>query len=442
MNTMRSFRFLILILFFGQLFPQDLSLEECIQIALSNKESLKISALDLELSKQNLKGSYSSILPSVQVSGSWSEIRFPPQVGGYNPSTGEITMDEVSSFTSTSSGISLSQNIYDGGIWWNTISQAKNSYKIAEQMDRQVQINIIRDVHRTYFNYLKTMQLLEVARLNLKSSQQQLALVERKFELGSAKKTDLLKAEVRFGQSRVDVVNNDASVQSANLNLKNAIGLVGAKRDISILDVDAPLDSIPDFDAGFEILQKSNPSVLAKQHQTVDAQLSDKIAGGARLPSISVNLNYGGNAEDFESMTGSWDENWRMSTSLSVSIPIFSGNTLSTSIQKAKLNVRKQESEYLQQLQDLSVQLRVILDRLNNYQEIIPINEKILFSAEEDLRLAQERYSLGSTTLLEVLDAQVSLVSARSSLIRIKYDALIEQANLQALLGTLEPESQ
>ena len=102
--------------------------------------------------------------------------------------------------------------------------------------------------------------------------------------------------------------------------------------------------------------------------------------------------------------------------------------------------MQKQESEYLTQLQDLSVQLHGILDRLNNYQEVIPINETVLSSAEEDLKLAQKRYSLGSTTILEVLDAQVSVVSARSSLIRMKYDAFIEQANLKGLLGTLDSE--
>ena len=45
---------------------------------------------------------------------------------------------------------------------------------------------------------------------------------------------------------------------------------------------------------------------------------------------------------------------------------------------------------------------------------------------------------MGSASILEVLDAQVSLVSARSSLIRSKYDSMIEQANLKAILGTLD----
>ena len=115
---------------------EALALVDCIQIALSNKEALKVSALDLQSAQQTLKGSYSNILPSLMFSGSSGE------------TIGDLTFD------ATSTGISLSQNIYDGGIWWNTIAQSKNSYKIAEQFDRQVKINIIRGVHLTYFNYV------------------------------------------------------------------------------------------------------------------------------------------------------------------------------------------------------------------------------------------------------------------------------------------------
>ena len=419
---------------------EALALADCIQIALSNKETLKASALDLQRAQQTVKGSYSNILPSLMFSGSSSESSFPSQEGGYNQATGEITFGDISNLTSTSTGISLSQNIYDGGIWWNTIAQSKNSYKIAEQFDRQVKINIIRGVHQTYFNYLKTMQLLDVAQSNLKSSQQQLALTKKRFELGSARKTDLLKAEVRFGQARVDVVNNNSALENAYLNLKNAMGIIGSDQDFTVKDVAAALVPVPDFATGFETIQKLNPSVLAKQRQITNAEFNEKITKGARMPNISANANYSGNAEDLENLSGKWDENWRRNISLSISIPIYTGNTLSTRIQQARLNVQKQESEYLTQLQDLSVQLHGILDRLNNYQEVIPINETVLTSAKEDLKLAQKRYSLGSTTILEVLDAQVSVVSARSSLIRTKYDAFIEQSNLKGLLGTLDSE--
>ena len=220
---MKNILILILLFSLGYAQKESLSLDDCIQIALTNKEALKASALDLESSRQSVKGSYSNILPSLILSGSLSESSFPQQEGGYNPTTGEITLGSISNLKSSSAGISLSQNIYDGGRWWNNIAQSKNNYKITEQFNRQVKTNIIREVHRNYFNYLKSLQLLDVSQSNLNSSQQQLALTKQRFDLGSARKTDLLKAEVRYGQARVDVVNNEAVLNNAFLSLKNAI---------------------------------------------------------------------------------------------------------------------------------------------------------------------------------------------------------------------------
>lgn len=421
-------------------YSQNYTLEEAVGVALQNKEALKASALDLKSSSRDVKSSYSGILPSVRVSGSSTESRFPKQSTGFNQSSGEILTD-VSSITSASTNFSITQNIYDGGVWWNNIRLAKNNYRISEQFNRQVKTNIIRSVHFAYFNYLKAIQLLDVSRSNLMSSQQQLALVQQQFDLGSAKKTDLLKAKVRFGQARVDVITNDASVNSAYRNLKNAMGLINSDQDFTIEEVEKPLEMIPKFETGFELVQKFNPSVKAKQYQILAAKLNTKIAKGSRLPTISLSASAYGTADNLgDAISNSYGDNQRTNTSLSVSIPIYSGNSISTRIQKAKIAIDKQESEYLSQLEDLSVQLEDYLDQLNNYSEVIPINETVLESAEEDLKLSQVRYSQGSTTILEVLNAQVSVVQARSSLVRSKYDAFIQQANLKALLGTLDSE--
>lgn len=421
-------------------YAQNYSLEQAVEVALQNKEALKASALELNASKQDIRSSYSGILPSVRISGSTTESTFPEQAIGFNQSSGEI-LNNVSSITSASSSFSIAQNIYDGGIWWNNIRLAKNNFRITEQFDRQIKTNIIRNVHFAYFNYLKAIQLLDVSRSNLMSSQQQLTLVQQQYDLGSAKKTDLLKAEVRFGQARIDVITNDASVKSAYRNLKNAMGLINSDQDFTIEEVEKPLELIPEFETGFELVQKFNPSVKAKQYQIMSAKLNTKLARGSRLPVISLSASSSGADENLgDAISNNYGDNQRTNASLSISIPIYTGNSISSRIQKAKIGVDKQESEYLTQLEDLSVQLEDYLDQLNNYIEVIPINETVLESAEEDLKLSQVRYSQGSTTILEVLNAQVSVVQARSSLVRSKYDAFIQQANLKALLGTLDSE--
>ena len=431
---------LIILITISFCYAQNYSLEQAVEVALQNKEALKASALELNASKQDIRSSYSGILPSVRITGSTTESTFPEQAIGFNQSSGEI-LNNVSSITSASSSFSITQNIYDGGIWWNNIRLAKNNFRITEQFDRQIKTNIIRNVHFAYFNYLKAIQLLDVSRSNLMSSQQQLTLVQQQYDLGSAKKTDLLKAEVRFGQARIDVITNDASVKSAYRNLKNAMGLINSDQDFTIEEVEKPLELIPEFETGFELVQKFNPSVKAKQYQIMSAKLNTKLARGSRLPVISLSASSSGADENLgDAISNSYGDKQRTNASLSISIPIYTGNSISSRIQKAKISVDKQESEYLTQLEDLSVQLEDYLDQLNNYIEVIPINETVLESAEEDLKLSQVRYSQGSTTILEVLNAQVSVVQARSSLVRSKYDAFIQQANLKALLGTLDSE--
>ena len=94
----------------------------------------------------------------------------------------------------------------------------------------------------------------------------------------------------------------------------------------------------------------------------------------------------------------------------------------------------------MEQIQNLFVRAGLIIDRLNNFKEILSINNTILMSAEEDLKLIKEKYNIGSASILELLDAEVSEISARSSIISAQYDLLIQQSNLNALLGEMDLE--
>ena len=81
-----------------------------------------------------------------------------------------------------------------------------------------------------------------------------------------------------------------------------------------------------------------------------------------------------------------------------------------------------------------------LLDILNYHIEILPIQLQVVESAQEDLSFVQERYALGAASILEVLDAQVSLNSAKTGLVNLKYDFWIYLASLQSLTGELTPD--
>ena len=84
----------------------------------------------------------------------------------------------------------------------------------------------------SYYNLLKSKQILEVANSSLEKAEEQLKLIQKKYELGSAKKTDLLKAEVRKGQIRIEVINNNINLDNAYRNLKNAMGIIDDESNV------------------------------------------------------------------------------------------------------------------------------------------------------------------------------------------------------------------
>ena len=160
------------------------------------------------------------------------------------------------------------------------------------------------------------------------------------------------------------------------------------------------------------------------------------------MPFINSSVNYSANGENSEKLISSLQDDWSLGLNLSFSFPIYSGNSLLMQQQQASINKQRSEYDYITLLNDLRVQAELIREILTNYVEIIPINKEIVISAEEDLKLVTERYSLGSATILEVLDAQVSLMRSKSSLINTIHDARIQEASLNALLGVLDKKYQ
>ncbi len=407
-----------------------------------NKESLKSAALDVQSAVSGARGSLSNILPQISYGNSWSETH---STKGVNSSE-MVFMGDTVSFASPYGGISniygasfsINQPIYNGGQWLNQIRSANNTLVINQQRARQQKINVILNVHQSFYELLKAQQLLDVSKKNLDLARQQIILVKTQFELGAVKKTDLLKAQVLKGNAQSDVLIKETNLLNAELALRNSMGLIGSATYFEISDTGRPLLTVPEVEQSVLEMEEYSPTLLVYRSQIAGAELSRKILVGTRLPNVSTSMSYGTTTNEFENMT-QFDE-WSSSISLSLSIPIFTGYSLSTKQQQAELNVRRQQYDYLTQKHDLMVQLENLINVLGNYQELIPISEHVLASAEEDLKLVQERYILGSTTILEVLDAQVSVSQARSSLVSKKYNARTQEAQLSAILGTLDQD--
>ncbi len=425
MMKIKTSLFTIILILSSVIYAQELSLSDCVNIALDNKETLQSAQLDLQSAKAGKVGALSNILPSVSFSGGRNE-------------TSYAKSDLFPTTTSWSAGITGVQNIFDGGGWWNRIAQANNNYKITQQLERQIRINVITEVHRTYFQLLKKQQLLEVAKESLELAEQQVELAQKKYDLGAAKKTDLLKSEVARGTAKSALITQQALLYVAISELRNAMGIIGDNSKLKISNEILPLQAIPNFVEAIDILKENNPGILAAEAQLTDIKLRKKLTIASRLPSLNASLSYQAFDNELSGLTNAFKNDWMMTTGLNLSFPIFNGMALSTQSQQAKLAVQKQENDVITIKNDAIVRLESLLGIVSDYFKIIPINEEILVSAEEDFKLVNERYRLGSASILELLDAQVSVTRARVDLVSSKYDVRIQEAYLKAQLGVLD----
>ncbi|NQV37826.1 MAG: TolC family protein [Candidatus Marinimicrobia bacterium] len=425
-------------LLFSLLCGQSYSLEECVQMTLKNKVTVESAKLDVVSAIAGKKAALSGILPSLSISGSASD--------GSDMNYQKLTFDgsnlnfqnQTSDAKEWNNSVILNQPIYDGGNTWRNLTLGKNLISIAEESERLTRTNVILSTHRSYFKLLKNQQLLASAQEDLALADQQLELVNHQFELGAVKKTDVLKARVRLGQAKTSVIIQNSDLDNAKRELANVMGVLNGGLSFTIKDIDAVIPEAPDFDSSLKIMESKNPSLIMQDFTVNNQELSYKNAKGSRLPSLSLSGRYNTSAGSSSDLFSDPSDSW--SGQITLSYPIFTGFQSSVLSQQAKIDWRTAQNDKTNVRDDFRVQLQAIIDGLENYKEIIPVLEEVRMAAEEDLKLAQERYALGATTILEVLDAQLSVTRARTDLINTTYDALAQDATLKATLGVLDSE--
>lgn len=412
-----------LILLFCLINAQTLSVDEAVRIALENKAAITNAEKDVRIAQLNRNSSAALLFPSISASNSFRETTY----GNSISSDGELY----------SGGVNLSQSLFNFGGKVNSVRQSDNSYQISKIQKRETTSRIILNVYTFYYQYLKDSELFDIAKEDLQLSKRQLNLVKQQFDLGAVSKTDYLKATVRYGTAKSTLLNRELNFNNSFKNLRNSMGLIGTDTQISLPEKVEINLIIPTFSEAFQLMILNSPSLNILDKRITSAKIGVKQSWASSLPSLNMSLGY--NATSTNQISKQYfEDNYIKSANLTLSIPLFSGFRKRNDIKISKLQLLQQQSSYSTAKKDAEVDLYSLLNRLNNYEELIPIQEEVLFSAEEDLRLAQQKYELGSADILELLDAQLAVIQASSSLVTTKYDAAIQLATLDNLIGTLD----
>lgn len=426
---------------------QVLGLDECINIALEYNSSLKQAEYSNEAADYDVTGSYSGILPSISLSFRKGETNvgrsqrvINDAVLGIDPVTNDpiygtakittpIQYNKENSFS-----VSVNQNIYDGGRWWNSIEQAKidkdaSDYSLQSSVD-----NTILSVQSLYYDLLKQIKLYEVNKVAVERSEGQLNRTQKMFDLGAVAKLDLYQAKVNLGNDRITMLSQENIVADARRNLNIALGREPGDA-IEIKPVNEITEGIRPLNELLDEALTNQPLIKQGEAEIESSELGVSLAKANYYPSLSAYFQYSRRNQDLERIYTDLNFEYVWAVGFSLNWSLFNGFSDYVNVQKSKIresNTREVHALYLRQLKS---SVKAKYDNYISYQEIVKINEENLEAAKEELRLAEERYQIGAGTSLEVREAQVKLTRAEQTLIAARYNALIILAQLDTELG-------
>jgi TolC family type I secretion outer membrane protein len=435
---------------YSQSVIEILTLDDCVKIALENNSDLNTSRNLAEIAKLGVRGSYSNILPSVNASFQGGYMKFGPsspylsdEVVGIDSVTGEYIYDQVSrqdparSRDSYSAGISISQNIFDGGYWWNNIRRSK-TLREAGQYDLKLSENqIMKFVSQYYYNLLKDIKLLEVDSLAVKRSQDQVDRTQSMFEIGSVAQVDVYRALVNLGQDQITYLNQKNTLRQSEQLLNLAMG----RDPLTTLQIDTVVIFEPKKVTLQDLLDLSiehQPALQSQKLNVKAAEFSLALSKSPFWPSLGARFNYSRDHDELEKVFSDFDQNWSYSIGVGLSWNLFNGFSDHVNYQTSKLQLKNAHLSLENYQRTLRSDIRNLFNSYNAILEIVEINKKNLEAAREEFRLADERYRLGSGTSLELREAQVNLTQAEQILVAAEYNAIITYIELAEAIGRVK----
>ena len=417
---------------------RPLTADECVRLALDRNYRIR-QASDLKsLEDANKLSAWGEFVPSLNLGYDYqhsSSSRSSDSQGAFN---------QTYSNENDANGWSLgaSQTLFSLPGIYNIIAAGRNS-GAAEEDVRNAEQTAAQIVRQQYYNVIESIKLEEVAREDVRLAGEELKRTQSLFEVGSVARTDVLKSNVRVSesQSSLTAAVNRIDIERARLNQALALPPSSKVQLVESLD---PRGDNPDSAAAFAQALEQRPDIRAAQLRLSAAEARKKAAVGGKVPFISHSFRKSdtdsrGDELDFidneiqSSFVRSNTDAW--SYQIGASWNILDGLVTESNMQRAKYNKLLQEHQLLDLENSVMVETTEALVALRNAQAQILVAREARASAEEDLNLSQERYSVGLGTILELIDAQVNVSRARTGEVTAMAAEKRAEAQLDKAIG-------
>jgi len=416
-----------------------MTLDQCVETALKQNPNVLISLFSKKIASKDVLESLSQFLPQISTGvGYYHSVIGPSSKLRIDPSTGipvPVQPFEIKSWSSSAS-ITVNQQIFSGGRNLFNYKRTKSMAKSAEYNLEDIKQQTIYLVKERYFNLLKTEHLLEIAKENIKSSEESYKRAETLYNVGKAPKSDLLKAKVQLENDKLGLIEAQNNLSVARSSLNYVLGF-SVDHEIDVVD---NLEMTA-FDISYEDAMSrafTNHPRLKKQEWDVKAAKAAFGYSAAQfLPTVSAYYQYSWHNEKFSAIDKMFDKDYNWYAGVSLSLPVFQGFSRYAYVSKAKLTLSSQKIALDQAKKDVALEVKQAFFQVNQARKKIFVTRDAIAAAQEDLRINKEKYGLGAGTMLDLINAQVSYAKAKSDNVQALYDYKYAVARLEKAMGVL-----
>lgn len=439
-GVMRKILLLSVVLFSTGIFAQQvLTLEKSISIALQRNTGLIKSKNSIKVNEAGVKNAYGELLPSLSVGTgfTWNreendENSFKLGAGGKLEEVGPTKSEGRSYKVGASSSITL----FDGLANIRNISKANKELEASQYELDKFKQDIVYETTNLFYNVIKAKKLLEVRDENVKYNKKFLEQIEEMNKLGSIPVADVYQQQVALGNAEFQLIQAQQDYDLKKNEFLNYLAL-NVLEEYNLEENTPAIAGIEEFSDLNNLISKAmEKRADYKASQLIVSGLEDNvdIARGGLFPSLTGSFNYGTSSSN---STSSLFKNRDYSFSLNLNYPIFSNWKTEYQIQSAKVNLlnKKEDNQALERrikIETKQAQLDLIAS-----QKQLEVAKKNLLFAEENRKISQEKYQLGSGTIIEVLESNKNLLSAQSNNINALFEFIINKEKLQNRIGEL-----
>jgi len=454
--------------------PSVITLEQALQIALSENASVKVADMEIIKTGYARKGAYSALYPKIDGSAAYQRT-IQKQVmymdgGGFDvtsmikeammkyltplyaqhpdvpiPNDGSQASDEGGSSSSEgisvgrlntwSAGVSLSMPLVNAQLW-ESLRISDNDVELAVEKARGSRLEMVTSVKDAYYAVLLAKQAFEVYKRVYENALENLRNTQSKYNAQRASELDLTRAKTNYASAIPNVYDAENNIVLTLWQLKAVMGVdlqsnidVAGKIDDYAAYMDMPAIEDEDYDL------THNTTMRQLSIQAEELARNVKMQQNANIPTLSLAFNYNLSAmtNDFVFSEYKWSP--YSYVGLSLNIPIFAGGKRSNAIKQARVQSSELAIQQADTERQLKIAIRQYLGTMDTQLRSFSSAQSAVESARKAYAIAEKSYQVGRSTLTDLNASQLALVQAELTVSQAIYSYAVAKASLEQILG-------